>query len=119
MEEYQRVAEVNDNILVLKRLSDFVLWESFRPLLNKGYTDERKRLVPLTLLKILGLLHLFNFRDEEVEFNVNHRRSFKEFVGQGVMNDISHTTTVIFFRKHLRKAQVSAPPKSTPVSSEA
>ena len=104
---------------MLKRLSDFVLWESFRPLLDKGYTDERKRIVSLTLFKILGLQHLFNLRDEEVEFQVNDRRSFEEFVGLGVMNDISHATTVIFFRKRLRKAQVSTPPKSTPVSSEA
>ena len=34
---------------------------------------------------------------EEINFQVNERRSFEEFVGLGVMNNISDTTTVTFF----------------------
>ena len=44
--------------------------------------------------------------DEEVEFQVNDRRSFEESVGLGVMNDIPDATTVAFFRERLRKANV-------------
>ena len=40
---------------------------------------------------------LFNLSDKEVEFQVNDRHSFKEFVGLVVMNDIPDATTVAFF----------------------
>ena len=55
---------------------------------------------------MLVLQQLFNLSDEEVEFQVNDRRSFEEFVGLGVMNDIPDATTVAFFRERLRKANV-------------
>ena len=55
---------------------------------------------------MLVLQQLFNLSDEEVEFQINDRRSFEEFVGLGVMNDIPHATTVAFFRECLRKASV-------------
>ena len=55
---------------------------------------------------MLVLQQLFNLSDEEVEFQVNDRRSFEEFVGLGVMNDIPDATTVAFFRERLRKAGV-------------
>ncbi len=49
---------------------------------------------------------LFNLSHEEVEFLVNDRRSFEEFVGLGVMNNIPDATTVAFFRECLRIAGV-------------
>ena len=55
---------------------------------------------------MLVLRQLFNLIDEELEFQVNGRRSFEEFVGLGVMNDIPDATTVAFFRQLLRKAVV-------------
>ncbi len=50
----------------------------------------------LTLFKMLVLQQLFNLSDEELEFQVNVRRSFQEFVGLGVMNTIPDAAT---FRK--------------------
>jgi len=55
---------------------------------------------------MLVLQQLFNLSNETVKFQVNDRRSFKEFVGLGVMNDIPDATTVAFFRERLRKACV-------------
>jgi IS5 family transposase len=54
------------------------------------------------------LIHqqLFNLSDEELEFQVNKRRAFEEFVGLGVMNSIPDEITVAFFRERLRKAGV-------------
>jgi len=46
---------------------------------------------------MLLLQQLFNLSADEVEFQVNDRRSFGEFVGLGVMNDIANPTTVAFF----------------------
>jgi len=111
-DEQQRVAKLQEKKPVLTRLTESIPWESFRPLLDKGYSQERKsnagrkRIDPLILFKMLVLQQLFNFSDEEVEFQVNDRRSFEKFVGLGVMNDIPDATTVAFFRERLRKAGV-------------
>ena len=111
-DEHQRVAKLQDKKPVLKSLADSIPWESFRPLLDKGYEHERKsnagrkRIDPLILFKMLVLQQLFNLSDEELEFQVNDRRSFEEFVGLGVMNSIPDATTVAFFRERLRKAGV-------------
>ena len=111
-DEQQRVAKLREKKPVLKRLSESIPWESFRPLLDKGYTQERKtnagckRIDPMVLYKMLVLQPLFTLSDEEIEFQENDRRSFEEFVGLGVMNDIPDATTVAFFRERLRKADV-------------
>jgi IS5 family transposase len=60
---------------------------------------------------MLDLQQLFNLSDEELEIQVNDRRSFEEFVGLGVMrlgviNSIPDATTVAFFKEWLRKAGV-------------
>jgi transposase len=111
-DEQQRVSKLQGKKPVLKRLSESIPWESFRPLLDQGYVHERKsnagrkRIDPLILFKMLVLQQLFNISDEELEFQVNDRRSFEEFVGLGVMNSIPDATTVAFFRERLRKAGV-------------
>ena len=55
---------------------------------------------------MLVLQQLFNLSEEEVEFQVNDKCSFEEFVGLGVMNDILDATTVVFFRECLCKVNV-------------
>jgi len=92
------------------RLADSIPWESFRPLLDKGYTHERKshagrkRIDPLILFKMLVLQQLFNLSDQKLEFQVNYRRFFEEFIGLGVMNCIPDAATVAFFRGLLLNA---------------
>ena len=97
---------------VLTCLSESIPREAFRPLLQKGYIQERnshasrKRIDRLILFKMLVLQQLFNLSDDEVELQVNDRSSFEEFVGLGVMNNIPDATTVAFLRKRLRKANI-------------
>ena len=55
---------------------------------------------------MLILQQLFNLSDDEVEFQVNYRRTFEKFVSLGVMNGIPDATTIAFFRERLRKANV-------------
>jgi len=111
-DDQKRVAKLQEKKPVLKRLADSIPWEPFRPLLDKGYAHERKsnagrkRIDPLILFKMLVLQQLFNLSDQELEFQVNDRRSFEEFVGLGVMNSIPDATTVAFFRDRLLKAGV-------------
>ena len=51
--------------------------ESFHWTQNIG----RKKIDPLILFKILIIQQLLNLSDEEFEFQVNERQSFKEFIG--------------------------------------
>ena len=111
-DEQERVSKLKNKKPVLTCLSESIPWEAFRPLLDKGYSQERKsnagrkRIDPLILFKMLVLQQLFNLSDEEVEFQVNERRTFEQFVGLGVMHDIPDATTVAFFRERFRKANV-------------
>jgi len=111
-DEQQRVEKLKTKKLVLERLSQSIPWISFRPLIEKGYAQERKsnagrrRIDPLILFKMLVLQQFFNLSDDDTEFQVNDRRSFEEFVSLVVMNDILDATTIAFFRERLRKVGV-------------
>ena len=69
-DEQQRVAKLREKKPVLKRLSESIPWEFFRPQLDKGYTHERKsnagrkRIDSLILFKMLVLQQLFNLSEE-------------------------------------------------------
>ena len=60
-DEQQRVSKLQEKKPALKRLSELIPWESFRPLLDHGYVHERKsnagpkRIDPLILFKMLVL----------------------------------------------------------------
>lgn len=111
-DEEQRIHKLHQKKPTLTALSEVVPWDSFRPLLEQGYSAERKsnagrkRIDPIILFRMLVLQQLFNLSDEELEFQVNDRRSFEEFVGLGVMDTIPDATTVAFFRERLRNAGV-------------
>ena len=104
LDEGQRVTKLQDKKPKLKRLADSNPWEKFRPLLVQGFDQERKsntgqeRIDPLIHFKRLVLQQLFNLSDDELEFQVNDRSSFEEFVGLGVRNSIPVATIVAFFR---------------------
>ncbi len=111
-DEEKRTQHLQRNKLTIATLSETIPWDAFRPLLEQGYSGERKsnagrkRIDPIILFKMLVLQQLFNLSDEELEFQVNDRLSFEEFVGLGVMNTIPDATTIAFFRERLRKAGV-------------
>lgn len=79
-DEQQRVAKLQEKKPVLTRLTESIPWESFRPLLDKGYIQERKsnagrkRIDPLILFKMLVLQQLFNL-SVGVAFRVRLKRS--------------------------------------------
>lgn len=109
-DEEKRIHKLRHKKPVLTTLSEAIPWESLRSLLEQGYTHERKsnagrkRIDPLILFKMLVLQQLFKLSDDELEFQVNDRRSFEELIGLAVMNSVPDATTVAFFRERLRKA---------------
>ena len=92
--------------------SESIPWDAFRPLLEQGYSHERKRdagrkrINPLIPCKMLILQELFNLSDEVLGYQDSDRHSFEEYDGLGVMNTIPDATTIAFFRKRLRMADV-------------
>jgi transposase, IS5 family len=65
-DEQHRVFKLQDKKRVLRRLADSIPWESFRPLLERGSTQQlkgnagRKRIDSLILFKMLVLQHLLH-----------------------------------------------------------
>jgi hypothetical protein len=57
----------------------------------------RKTIDPIIMFKMLILQLLFSLRDEELEFQVNDRRSLEESVALGVMNSVPDATAIAFF----------------------
>lgn len=78
-----------------------------RPLLESAFQKERngpagrKRIDVLVMFKMLVLQQLFNLSDQELEFQVNDRLPFEQFVGLDVIDSIPDATTVSLFREHL------------------
>ena len=102
-DEQERISKLHNKKLILKVLAEKVPWEAFRLLLEQAYEIDRKspagrkRIDPLIIFKMLILQQLFNLSDPELEFQVNDRRSFDEFIGLGIMDTIPDPTTVAFF----------------------
>ncbi|PZV03598.1 MAG: hypothetical protein DCF23_08890 [Cyanobium sp.] len=88
----------------LTALTDILCSVLIRPLLNMGYTDERKsnagrqRSRLLILFKMLVLQQRFNLGNEQFKLQVNVRRSFEECIRLGVMSPtIPDASTFPFF----------------------
>jgi IS5 family transposase len=68
-DEEKRIEKLRHKKPALTTLSETISWESFRPLLEQGYTYERKsnagwkRIDPLILFKMVVLQQLFNLSD--------------------------------------------------------
>ena len=91
-DEAERLAKLARKKPSLERLKAAIPWQEFRPLLESAFAKERKspagrkRIDVIVMFRILVLQQLHNLSDEEVEFQVNDRRSFEKFAGLGIMH---------------------------------
>lgn len=112
-DEEERLEKLAEKKPSLRHLTVAIPWEKFRPLLESTFPQERKssagrkRIDVIVMFKMLLLQQLYNLSDEELEFQVNDRRSFEEFVSLGVMDSIPDVTTVWLFRERLRQAGIT------------
>jgi IS5 family transposase len=94
---------------VLNQLNQRVPWESFRLLLMRIHEKPRKSQAGrnptdvLLLFKMLVLQKLYNISDEELEYQVNDRLSFMQFLGLGLEDRVPDATTVWLFRERLQQ----------------
>lgn len=102
----EKLTEQKDMLL---RLRQMIPWEEFRSELEVIHQKSRKSLAgrkPLDVIlmfKMLILQRLYNISDAELEYQVNDRLSFMEFLGLGLEDKVPDATTVWLFREHLVK----------------
>lgn len=82
-EEYQKVHGLGDRLDHLKGLID---WERFRPFFanlffNDDKTGGRPHYDEVVMMRVLVLQRLYGLSDQETEFQINDRTSFKNFLG--------------------------------------
>lgn len=99
-----KLIKLND---VLPRLKARVDWEGFRPVVESCFPprDPSKGGQPpydrLLLFKMLVLCRLYHLSAEALEFQVNDRKSFQDFLDLQVHHEVPDATTVRLFAKHL------------------
>lgn len=99
-----KLAKLND---VLIRLKAQVDWDGFRPVVEAAFPmrDPRKGGQPpydrLLLFKMLVLCRLYHLSAEALEYQVNDRRSFQDFLDLEPQHEVPDATTVRLFAKYL------------------
>lgn len=80
---YLNVKGLGDRLALMK---DIIDWERFRPMIASVFRDDdkvggRPHTDELVIARILALQAMYNLSDQELEFQVNDRLSFQNFVG--------------------------------------
>lgn len=106
-QRYQKLNQKND---FLSKLNQIVPWEEFRPVLEqldhkpRKSNAGRKPFDRVLMFKLLILQQLHNLSDEQLEYQVNDRLSFMQFLGLSWADTIPDATTVWLFRQQLTDA---------------
>ena len=79
---YKKVCGLGDRLPLMKKIID---WEAFRPIIGSVFYDNEKtggrpHTDEVLIAKVLALQSFYNLSDEELEFQLNDRLSFKNFV---------------------------------------
>jgi IS5 family transposase len=110
-----RQAKLNQQKDLLVRLNALITWEAFRPLLEQVHVKPRKSnagrkpLDVIMMFKLLVLQQLYTISDAELEYQVNDRLSFMQFLGLGLEDRVPDATTVWSFRQQLTEPGLVEP----------
>jgi transposase, IS5 family len=102
-----RYEKLNQKQDLLVRLNQVIPWETFRPQLSQIHDKVRKSAAGrkptdvVVLFKMLVLQQLHNISNESLEYQVNDRLSFMQFLGFDLISEVPDATTVWLFRKPL------------------
>ena len=94
----------------LQRLAQTVEFESFRPELERAIHKPAKgpggapRWDAVLMFKLLVLQRLYNLSDEQAEYQVSDRLSFRRFLGLNLCDAVPDSRTVWLFRETLVQA---------------
>ena len=96
-----------DPLLALNALIDWPLfrsgWAEIEPVRVAGKAG-RKPIDRLVLFKMLLVQQLYNISDEQLEYQVHDRLSFRRFLGLALDAEVPDATSVWLFRKQLMEA---------------
>lgn len=105
-EQLEKLSKLRDP---LERLSGRIDFESFRPTLDGIYekTDRKsaagaKPYDYVLMFKIIILQRLYNLSDEQTEFQITDRLSFRRFVGLELSHKVPDTNTIWTFKEKLK-----------------
>lgn len=105
--QLDRLSKLGDSLERLK-VVDF---ESFRPVLNESLKKERKSNAGrrpfdcVMMFKVLVLQRLFNFSDDQTEYQITDRISFQRFLGISLGERVPDAKTIWLFKDTLNQSE--------------
>jgi len=93
----------------LQKLNKYIHWDIFEPTINEAFTNEGKDLSKggrpafskLLLFKALLIQSLYNLSDDQLEYQILDRASFKRFLGLKKSDKVPDSKTFWSFREQL------------------
>ena len=95
----------------LERIDKIIDWEMFRPILSTSLNRKRnsKGGRPpydiILMFKILILQRFYNLSDDQTEYQINDRISFKRFLRLSLGDTVPDAKTIWLFKEHLTKTK--------------
>ncbi len=95
----------------LERLDKIIDWEMFRPILSASLnraTNSNGGRPPydvILMFKILILQRFYDLSDDQTEYQINDRMSFKRFLGLSLGDTVPDAKTIWLFKEQLMKAK--------------
>ena len=98
----------------LQKLNEYINWEIFTSPLHQAFEDKerakskggRPPFCKLMLLKALVIQSLYNLSDDQLEYQIVDRASFKRFLGLKKSDKVPDSKTFWFFREQLIEKNV-------------
>jgi transposase, IS5 family len=106
----QRIDRLGNPLL---ELAAHVDWEAFRPVLDRVRTKTRKSSAgrkpwdEVLMFKALVLASLYNLSDEQLEFQIEDRRSFQRFIGLSDAKHAPDRNSFWLFRESLKELKLT------------
>jgi transposase, IS5 family len=101
------LSEMGDPLEIINRV---INWKSFRPIIDKAFRKERKSNAGrppyeyVLMFKILVLQTMYGLSDEQTQFQIIDRLTFKRFLGLLDEDNIPDQKTIWLFRETLAQA---------------
>lgn len=109
-DEYEQLEKLSKLKDPLEKLSTKINFELFRETLNMIYEKKERKSQAgakpydyVLMFKILILQRLYNLSDEQTEFQLNDRATFKRFAGLDFSHKIPDTNTIWTFKEKLKE----------------
>ncbi|MBI5332498.1 MAG: IS5 family transposase, partial [Candidatus Aenigmarchaeota archaeon] len=101
--QYKKVRGLGDR---LDHIKDMIDWEKFRPFFADLFFDDdeiggRPHYDEIIMMKVLVLQRFYGLSDQEIEFQINDRTSFKNFLG--FPDKIPDYTTIWTLKERMQK----------------